>query len=114
MTPLHSPGIPGCLACHKRACKYPVSRIFEERLALPIQKHLGQCGIKRDACIAIFGFDIAYYPGDDTAPHEECKVIPDHVTPLEGKELAAAEPVARSRITIVRKGSSSSPSKRRN
>src|SRR6266850_4080582 len=92
MTPLHSPGIPGCLACHKRAGKYPVLEIFELRLVLPTQKHLGQCRIKRDACVGVFGFDVAYYPGDDASPHEEREVIPEHVTPLESEELAATEP----------------------
>src|SRR5437667_11161133 len=92
MTTLHAPGIPGQLASHVRACKYPVLGIFETRLTSPIQQHLGQCGIERDACIGVFGFDIAYYPGDDASPHEECKVIPEHVTPLKGEELAAAEP----------------------
>ena len=48
--------------------------------------------IKRDARVGVFGFDIAYYPGDDASPHEERKVIPEHVTPLESEELAAAEP----------------------
>src|SRR2546429_423974 len=92
MTPLYSPGIPRQLACHERACKHPILGIFEPRLPPPIQEHLGQCRIKRDACIGVFGFDIAYYPGDDASPHEECKVIPEHVTPLKGEELAAAEP----------------------
>jgi hypothetical protein len=45
---------------------------LKERLALPIQEHFGQRRIKRDACIGVFGFDIAYYSGDDASPHEEC------------------------------------------
>jgi hypothetical protein len=62
MTPLYSSGIPKQLACHERACKHPILGIFEPRLPPPIQEHLGQCGIKRDACIGVFGFDIAYMP----------------------------------------------------
>src|SRR6267142_3997095 len=92
MTPLNSPGIPGQPACHVRACKHPVLGIFEERRALPTQEHFGQCRIKRDSCIGVFGFHIAYYSGDDASPHEEREVIPEHVTPLEGEELAAPEP----------------------
>jgi hypothetical protein len=58
---------------------------------LPTQEHFGQCRIKRDACIGVFGFHIAYYAGDDASPYEERKVIPEHVAPLEPEELAAAE-----------------------
>src|SRR6266478_831239 len=92
MTPLHSPGIPRQLASHERACKHPVPRIFEARLTSPIQQHLGQCGIKRNASIGVFGFDIAYYSGDDASPHKECEVVPEQVAPLEPEKLAAAEP----------------------
>src|SRR6185312_16753885 len=88
VTPLYSPRIPGCLACRKRACKYPVLGVFEERLALPIQEYFGQSRIKRHACIGVFGFDIAYYARNDASPHEERKVVPEHVTPLEGEEFA--------------------------
>ena len=87
--PLHSPGIPGHPACHVRACEYPVLGILEASLASPIQERLSQRRIKRDARVGVFGFDIAYYPGDDASPHEERKVIPEHVTPLESEELAA-------------------------
>ena len=43
-------------------------------------------------CVVVFGFDVAYYTGDDASPYEEREVIPEHVTPLKTEELAAAEP----------------------
>jgi hypothetical protein len=92
MTPLYSPGIPGRPACPEWACKYPVLWILEQRLTLPIQEHLGQCRIERDACIGVFGFDIAYHPRNDASSHKKCKVVPEPVTPPEAEELAAAEP----------------------
>ena len=70
----------------------PSPRVFEARPALPIQEHFGQCRIERHSCIGVFGFDIAYNARDDASPHEECKVILEHVAPLESEELAAAEP----------------------
>jgi hypothetical protein len=45
--------------------------IFEQRLTSPIQQHLGQCRIKRDSCVGVFGFDVAYDPSDDASPHEK-------------------------------------------
>jgi hypothetical protein len=69
MTPLYSPGIPGHPARHVRACEHPVLGIFEERRALPTQEHFSQCGIKRDACIGVFGFHIAAYVRDPSSAH---------------------------------------------
>src|SRR5438046_10611057 len=89
MTPLYSPGIPRQLACHERACKHPILGIFEPRLPPPIQEHLGECRLKRDACTGVRGFDIAYYAGRAAAPHEERKVIPEQVTPPKAEDIDA-------------------------
>jgi hypothetical protein len=80
---LYSPWIPGCPAGPERACEYPVLGVFEERPALPIQEHFGQCRIERHSCIRVFGFDIAHYARNDASSHEERKVIPEHIAPLE-------------------------------
>jgi Adenylylsulphate kinase len=77
-------------------------RVFEVRLALPIQEHFDQCRIERHSCIGVFGFDIAYYARDDASPHEKCKASQSTSHHLRAKSSLQRSPVARSRITIVR------------
>jgi len=91
MASLDAPGIPWCPACPERARKHPILGILEARLALPFTQHLGQCGIKRHPCVGVFCFHVARYAGHDRSPHEQHALIPEHVTPPQREQLAAAE-----------------------